>query len=82
MRRTPKRVAKVSIWKRRSPSTSGRSLVIAITVANTVTNVVMKLQQVPPPLSKSVFSAVKGLHDAVVGCSVILLFHGKDRGRN
>eukprot|EP00983_Pelagomonas_calceolata_P066184 1148904-Pelagomonas_calceolata.AAC.3 len=42
--RTPRRVAKVSMPFCRSPSTSGRSLVTAITTANRVTNVVMNLR--------------------------------------
>jgi len=41
MLRTPIRVANVSMPNFLSPSTSGRSLVMAITVANTVTKTVM-----------------------------------------
>lgn len=42
--RTPMRVAKVSMPNCWSPSMSGRSLVMAITVANRVTKAVMKLR--------------------------------------
>lgn len=45
MVRTPSLVASVSMLYLRSPSTSGKSFVIAITVANTVTKEVTKLQQ-------------------------------------
>ena len=40
----PNLVANVSMLYLRSPSTSGKSLVMAITVAKTVTNEVMNLQ--------------------------------------
>lgn len=43
--RTPMRVANVSMPNCLSPSMSGRSLVMAITVANSVTNAVMNLRQ-------------------------------------
>lgn len=43
MVRTPKRVAKVSMLYLRSPSTSGRSFVMAMTVAKTVTKHVTNL---------------------------------------
>ncbi len=42
--RTPSRVANVWMPKRLSPSTSARSFVIAMTVANTVTKHVMNLR--------------------------------------
>lgn len=42
-RRVPRRVAKVSMRYLMSPSTSGRSLVMAMTVAKTVTKQVMNL---------------------------------------
>lgn len=44
MVRTPRRVARVSMLYFRSPSTSGKSLVIAMTVAKTVTKQVTNLQ--------------------------------------
>ena len=44
--RTPKRVANESKPNLRSPSTSGRSLVMAVAVAIAVTNIVMNLRVV------------------------------------
>ena len=41
---TPSFVANVSMPLARSPSTSGRSFVMAMTIANMVTNVVMNLK--------------------------------------
>ena len=48
MVRTPKRVAKVSMLYLRSPSTSGKSFVMAITVAKTVTKHVTNLHDQEP----------------------------------
>lgn len=50
MVRTPKRVARVSMLYLRSPSTSGRSFVMAMTVAKTVTKHVTNLHEQAPKL--------------------------------
>ena len=68
MLRTPSVVAKVLMLYRRSPSTSARSFVMAITIANTVTKQVMNLQAGKARL-RTMLPHLQRQHE----CSILLL---------